>query len=113
MAKKTRTRETKGARPVARTKSKNAKRSSAPSAPKGAQDLPDYVVAQLFGPTSARPRLTVRDNNNKKELSSSREKLINKLWEKENVDPGDSSHEGNNYVRRTSTQVNRPRDLET
>ena len=57
MAKKARTRETKVARPVPRTKSKAAKPRSTPSAPKGAQDLPDYVVAQLFGPTSARQPL--------------------------------------------------------
>ena len=57
MAKKTRSRATKVARPVSRTKSKAAKRRSAPSVPKGAQDLPDYVVAQLFGPTSAKQAL--------------------------------------------------------
>ena len=60
MAKKTRTGKAKAAQPVPRTKSKAAKRRSASSVPNGAQDLPDYVVAQLFGPTSARPPAKAR-----------------------------------------------------
>jgi hypothetical protein len=51
MAKKSRTRKPKSTRPAQRIvpQSTAATRSKVP----GAQDLPEYVVAQLFGPTSA------------------------------------------------------------
>jgi hypothetical protein len=57
MAKKSRSRKSKPTRPVRRTTPKGStKRRAIGSLPQGSQGLPEYVVAQLFGPSALQPR---------------------------------------------------------
>ena len=63
MAKKSRPGGSKSARPVRRTttKASGTKRRDTAAVPQGARDLPEYVVAQLFGPSALKAPRRERD----------------------------------------------------